>query len=117
MGRIEAPGAGPDEDLGARRAELLDGGGDGVRAEQAAAPLVGVERRADVRVQRIRRGQGDATDDGEGEQQRTPRAGAEHPDQLVRGQQVEQRRGGDEARAGEIVRRQPGDVGPSSPRP
>ena len=35
VGRIEAPGARPDEDLGARPAELLDGGRDGVRAEQA----------------------------------------------------------------------------------
>ena len=56
--------------------------------------------------------QRDATDDGQREEQRAPGAGGEHPGQLVRGQQVEQRRGDDEARAGELARRQAGDVGP-----
>ena len=54
----------------------------------------------------------DAADDGQREQHRD--APAQAPSirgQLVRGQDVEQRRGDDEARAGEIARRQPGDVG------
>ncbi len=44
------------------------------------------------------------------------RDSAEHRDQLVRGQQVEQRRGDDEVGAGEIRRGQPGDVGLPAPR-
>ena len=111
VGRIEAPGARPDDELGARPAELIDGGRDGVRAEQAArrlrrwwalnaAPCArpadppGSGRRDRRRSARAASGQ--------------PGAGAEHPGQLVRGQQVEQRRGGDEARAGEIARRRAG---------
>ena len=47
VGRLESPRARPDVHLGARGAELIDGGRDGVRTEQAAAALVGVERRAD----------------------------------------------------------------------
>ncbi len=106
----ESPGAGPDEHLGPQSAEPLDGDRDGVRAEQAAplgpAALVGVERGGHAGVQRIRRVQFDATDDGQGQQHGTPRAGADgdQPGQLVAGQQVEQRRGGDEGRVGEIAR-------------
>ena len=48
------------------------------------------------------------------QQHRTSGSGADVDQrrQLVAGHQVEQRRGGDEGRAGEIVRPQPGDVGP-----
>ncbi len=55
----------------------------------------------------------DATDDRQRQQHGTPRAGADgdQPAELVPGQQVEQRRGGDQGRAGEIARLQPGDVG------
>ena len=86
----EPPGAGPDEDLGPEPAERLDGGRDGVRAEQAAAAgraaLVGVERGGHAGVQRIRRGQLDAADDREGQQDGTARAGTDgdQPGQLVR---------------------------------
>ena len=38
VGRIESPGARPDEDIGARAAEFVDGSGDGVRTEQASPP-------------------------------------------------------------------------------
>ena len=106
----ESPRAGPDEDLGAEPAELLDGERDGVRAEQAAAlgraALVGIERGGHAAVQRVRRGQLDATDDGQGQQHRASRAGTDgdQPGQLVLGQHVQQRRGGDQGRAGEIAR-------------
>jgi hypothetical protein len=64
----EAPGAGPNQHLSAQSAELLDGDGDGVRAEQPAAlrraALVGIECGGDAGVQGIGRGQDDAADDG-----------------------------------------------------
>ena len=58
-------------------------------------------------VERIRRGQLDATDDGQRQQHGASGAGADvdQPGQLVAGHQVEQRGGGDQGRAGEIVRR------------
>ena len=113
----EPPGAGPDEDIGPQSAEPLDGDRDGVRAEQAAplrrAALVGVECGGHAGVQWIRRAQVDATDDGQGQQHGAPGAGTDgdQPGQLLAGQQVQQRRGGDEGCVGEIVRVQPGDVG------
>ena len=90
LGGAEPPGARPDEDLGPRRAEPLDGGRDGVRAEQAAAhrraPLVGVEGGRHAGVERIRRGQLDLTDDGQRQQHRAPAPPqtATRPGQLVR---------------------------------
>ena len=71
------------------RAEPLDGGRDGIRAEQAAAyrhaALVGVECGRHAGVERIRRGQVDATDDGQRQQRRASgcRADVDQPGQLV----------------------------------
>ncbi len=62
-------------------------------------------------LRRIGRGERHAADDGQREQHRQPGAGAEHPGKLLRGQQVEQRRGDDEARAREVFGREAGDVG------
>ena len=42
VGRIEAPGARPDDELGARPAKLIDGGRDGVRTEQGPPSSCGV---------------------------------------------------------------------------
>ena len=67
----ESPGAGPDEDLRPQPAEFLAGHRNGVRAEQTAsrrrATLVGIKCRGHAAVQWIRRGQVDATDDGQGQ--------------------------------------------------
>ena len=71
------------------------------------AALVGVERRGDAGVERIRGRELDAADDREREQHRAGRLGADadQPRQLVCGHQVEERGGGDEVGAGEVVRR------------
>ena len=117
----EPPGAGPDDYLGPPSAELLAGPRDSVRAEQMAplghAALVGVKGGSDAAVQRIRRGQLDATDHRKSQQQRISRvhAHADQSSQLVLGQDVQQRRGGDQAGAGKIARMQPGDVGVLGP--
>jgi hypothetical protein len=108
--------AGPDEDLGAEPGELLDGERDGIQVEQAAplrrAALVVIKCGRHAAVQWIRRGQGDAADAGQGHERRTSRArtDGDQPGQLVRVQEVQQRRGGDQGCAGEIVRVQAGDV-------
>ena len=94
------------------RRELLDGGGDRVRAEQAAArwwalnaaPMCASSGSAGLRVTQPTTVSASSIG--------RPGARAEHPHQLVARQQVEQRRGGDEARPGEISRRQLRDVGP-----
>ena len=74
---------------------------------------MGVERGGDAEVQRIRRCQLDSADDRQGQQHGTPCTGTEGDQaaQLVSGQQVEQRRGGDEGGVREIARVEPGDVG------
>ena len=105
----ETPRARPDGDLGAQPAETVDSGFHRVRAEQAPArrssALVGVERRCYLRVKRIRREQLNVAADGESEQHRAPGAGAgvDQPRQLLPRQQVEQGRGGNERRPGEVV--------------
>lgn len=110
LGGAKSPGARPDDDLAPGSAEPIDGGRDGVRAEQAAAhrrpALVGVECGRHAGVERIRGGELDVADDGQRQQHGTPGRGADvdQPDQLIPSHEVEQRRGGDEARAGEIVR-------------
>ena len=117
-GGAEPPGAGPDDHLGPRPPELRDGGGGRVRPQQAAGgghpALVGVECGRHAGVERIRRGEVDATGDGKREQHRASGCGADagQPRQLVAGHQVEQRGRGDEGRAGELVRVELGDVGP-----
>jgi hypothetical protein len=117
VGGAEAPGTGPHEDLGPRSPEPLNGDCYGIRAEQSSAlghaALVGIERGGHPAVQWTRRGQVDATNDGQREQHGTPRAGADRdqPGQLVPGQQVQQRRGGDQVCAAQIARAQSRDVG------
>jgi hypothetical protein len=91
----QSPGAGPDEDLGPQPAELLDSERCGVRSEQAPplgrAALMGIKRGRHAAVQWIRRDQADATDDGQGQQHRTPGAGADRdqPGQLLLGQEIQ----------------------------
>jgi hypothetical protein len=116
VGGAELPGAGPDDDLGPHAVKRLHGRRDGVRSEEAAAlrraALVIVEGVGHGVVQRIRGRECNATDDRQRQQDRTAGAGAEtdQPGQVLLGQQVKQRRSGDDGGAGEIARAQPGDV-------
>ena len=77
------------------------------------AALVRVERSRHACVERVSREQLHAAGDGESEQHRAPGSGAgvDERGQLVPREQIEQCRGGDETRAGELVPAEPGDVG------
>ena len=98
------------------RSKPLDGRRDGVRAEQAAPAVVrrwwalnaaATRRRADRPGSSSTR---PTTDRVSSTGQPAPAQAATSRSSSVAGQHVEQRRGGDQGRAGEVARVQPGDV-------
>jgi len=114
--RSEPPRTAANQDLCAVLSEQIGCDVDRVRTEQlppsGGTPLVSVERLNDGLVEPVGWSQIDATDDGESDERRAPSLDARCNEaaQLVLGQHVEERRGGDRGRSGEISRHQPGDV-------
>lgn len=105
----EPPRARPGLDGGAAPSERPRCGGDGVRAEEAVAALVRVERGGEVGVERVGRGQPDASDDRQRQQRRAGRGGGDRVD-LGGGEHVQQRGRGDERRADQVGRVEVTDV-------